>query len=185
MKNICMLRLSTTLVLSAALLLAAPAESYAAKIRKNRQPAISAEQSAQAEQDSSTGPSFQKGTETGNAEPVKDGAAANAAATDTVSTETAAADSKTEVSLGIFCTSGYSNPHGERSADGSAPQVGHTVSTDWSVIPAGSKIRLANSELLYTVEDRGVHGNWVDVYYSTEAEAETHGLQYLEVFLIR
>ena len=87
-------------------------------------------------------------------------------------------------SLGIFTTTGYYNDNGQASADGSWPRAGHTVSADWSVLPPGTRIRFADSDIVYTVEDRGVYGNWVDVYYDTSSQAHSHGLQYKEVILV-
>ncbi len=91
---------------------------------------------------------------------------------------------RNEISLGVFKTTGFTNPRGERSADGSVPQVGRTVAADWSVLPRGSKIRFAGSDTVYIVEDTGVRGQVVDVYYSNNSEAWAHGVQYREVFLI-
>lgn len=89
-----------------------------------------------------------------------------------------------ERSLGTFKTTGYSNPNGTRCADGSVPKAAHTVASDWGVLPRGSKIRFAGSDTIYTVEDNGVRGQIVDVYYATTAEAWAHGVQYREVYLI-
>ncbi len=89
-----------------------------------------------------------------------------------------------ERSLGTFKTTGYSNPNGTKCADGSVPKAAHTVATDWGVLPRGAKIRFAGNNTIYTVEDTGVHGQIVDVYYATNAEALAHGVQYREVFLI-
>ncbi len=86
--------------------------------------------------------------------------------------------------LGTFTTTGYYNSHGCASADGSWPRAMHTVSTDWSVLPPGTRIRFGDSDIVYTVEDTGVHGNWVDVYYETSPEANAHGLQYKDVYLV-
>ena len=91
---------------------------------------------------------------------------------------------RNERSLGTFKTTGYSNPNGTRCADGSVPKAAHTVASDWGVLPRGSKIRFAGSDTIYTVEDNGVHGQIVDVYYATTAEAWAHGVQYREVYLI-
>lgn len=85
--------------------------------------------------------------------------------------------------LGQFKTTGYYNSHGCASADGSWPRAQHTVSTDWSVLPPGTRIRFGDSDIVYTVEDTGVHGNMVDVYYETHSEAMSHGLQYKDVYL--
>lgn len=86
--------------------------------------------------------------------------------------------------LGTFTTTGYSNPDGSASADGTMPRAQHTVSADWKVLPPGTRIRFGDSDIIYTVEDTGVHGNWVDVYYPTHSEAWSHGLKYKEVYLV-
>lgn len=91
---------------------------------------------------------------------------------------------RNETSLGVFKTTGFTNPRGERSADGSVPQVGRTVAADWSVLPRGSKIRFAGSDTIYIVEDTGVRGQTIDVYYANTSEAWNHGVQYREVFLV-
>jgi len=64
------------------------------------------------------------------------------------------------------------------------PQVGRTVAADWSVLPRGSKIRFAGSDTIYIVEDTGVRGQTIDVYYANTSEAWAHGVQYREVFLV-
>lgn len=104
-------------------------------------------------------------------------------ASDGSSGETASSETGLR-SLGIFTTTGYYNNFGQASADGSWPRVGHTVSADWSVLPPGTRIKFGDSDIIYTVEDCGVHGNWVDVYYETSSQANSHGLQYKEVFLV-
>ncbi len=86
--------------------------------------------------------------------------------------------------LGRFKTTGYYNSSGNASADGTMPRVRHTVSTDWSVIPPGTRIRFGDSDIVYTVEDTGVHGMMVDVYYETYSQAMSHGLQYKDVYLV-
>lgn len=91
---------------------------------------------------------------------------------------------ETGVWIGTFKTTGYSNPNGNKSADGSMPRAGHTVASDWSVIPKGSKIRFGDSDIIYTVEDTGVHGTVVDVYYDDVSSADAHGVQYKEVYLL-
>lgn len=86
--------------------------------------------------------------------------------------------------LGNFKTTGYSNPDGSASADGTMPRAQHTVSTDWNVLPPGTRIRFGDSDIVYTVEDTGVRGNMVDVYYWTHSEAWNHGVQYKDVYLV-
>lgn len=101
------------------------------------------------------------------------------------STEKASAsDAAEETLLGTFLTTGYSSS-GSATASGSMPTAGHTVSADWSILPAGSRIRFGGSSVIYTVEDNGVAGSTVDVYYASYAEAASHGVQYREVYLVR
>ena len=111
------------------------------------------------------------------------GAALSGSGDSEASGETASSETGLR-SLGIFTTTGYYNNTGQASADGSWPRVGHTVSADWSVLPPGTRIKFGDSDIIYTVEDCGVHGNWVDVYYETSSQANSHGLQYKEVFLV-
>lgn len=87
--------------------------------------------------------------------------------------------------LGQFKTTGYYNSSGSASADGSWPRAKHTVSADWSVLPPGTRICFGDSDIVYIVEDTGVHGNMVDVYYDTYDEAMGHGLQYKDVYLAK
>ena len=86
--------------------------------------------------------------------------------------------------LGNFVTTGYDNPNGQPTASGLMPVENHTVATDWSVIPKGTKIRFADSDIVYTVDDCGVHGKWVDVYYEDHDVAWSHGLVYKDVYLV-
>lgn len=89
--------------------------------------------------------------------------------------------------LGKFKTTGYcdSTPDKlKKTASGVYPKKNHTVSADWSVLPNGSKIRIGNSDIVYTVEDTGVYGNWVDIFYDTPEIAHSHGEQYLDIYLV-
>lgn len=93
------------------------------------------------------------------------------------------------VSLGIFTTTGYCNCSkcsggSGLTASGTAPQANHTISSDWNILPAGSRVRIGS--MIYTVEDMGssVDGHKVDIYYSSHEEALAHGIQQAEVFLI-
>ena len=95
-----------------------------------------------------------------------------------------AADAEEESLIGTFFTTGYSSS-GSATASGIMPTAGHTVSADWSVLPAGSRIRFGGSSVIYTVEDNGVYGNTIDVFYASYEEAASHGVQYREVYLLR
>lgn len=144
-----------------------------------------AEIQAQEAMDAVTGPAFGISASAEAAAEVS-GETASEAADDVVTGEAPAASPVTGEKgayLGQFKTTGYYNDSGNASADGSWPRAQHTVSTDWSVIPAGTRIRFGDSDIVYTVEDTGVHGMMVDVYYDTYSEAHSHGLQYKDVYL--
>jgi len=91
--------------------------------------------------------------------------------------------------IGKFKTTGYNdstelNP--QKTASGVLPKAAHTVAADWAVLPPGTKIRLGDSPIVYTVEDKGsaVRGNTVDIFYASYSEALAHGVQYFDVYLI-
>lgn len=69
-------------------------------------------------------------------------------------------------------------------ATGVKPSLNHTVATDWSYIPAGTKILIGDSDIVYTVEDTGVKGNVVDIFLATNKEARKYGVKYKEIFLL-
>lgn len=89
--------------------------------------------------------------------------------------------------LGKFKTTGYcdSTPEKPRkTSSGVYPKAKHTVAADLSVLPSGSKIRIGESDIIYTVEDTGVYGKSVDIFYETYEIAHSHGEQYLDIYLI-
>lgn len=85
--------------------------------------------------------------------------------------------------LGTFLTTGY-GPTGSSTATGVWPRARHTVSADWDVIPPGTHIRFGDSDIVYTVEDNGVSGNWIDIFYGSDSEADNHGTENREVYLL-
>ena len=137
---------------------------------------VTAEEQAAA--DAVSGPSFGISAEQAAEEAAKEAAAAAQPSVQELVEHGAAGEY-----LGEFVTTGYYNPGGNASADGSMPRAQHTVSTDWSVLPKGTRIRFEDSDIIYTVEDTGVRGEWVDVYYDTSSEADGHGLQRKKVYL--
>ena len=88
-------------------------------------------------------------------------------------------------SLGIFKTTAYIAVAGAKTATGTTPKLNHTVSADWAQIPAGTKIMLEGSDIVYTVEDTGVKGKVVDLFLSIYEEAMEYGVRNREIFLVK
>ena len=91
--------------------------------------------------------------------------------------------------IGRFKTTGYNDStelKPQKTASGVLPKAEHTVAADWSVLPPGTKIRIGESPIVYTVEDKGsaVKGNTVDIFYANYSQALAHGVQYFDVYLI-
>lgn len=90
------------------------------------------------------------------------------------------------VSLGKYKTTGYCNCRkccgkwaGGKTASGAYPTAGRTVAC--GSLPFGTEI-LIEGMGQYTVEDRGVTGKHIDVYYGSHGTAWNHGVKYREVF---
>lgn len=91
-------------------------------------------------------------------------------------------------SLGTWKTTGYCNcrkcngkwAYGP-TASGKMPVEGETVAV--GNLPFGTKLMIDGHT--YTVEDRGVTGHHVDIYYDDHATAHGHGVQYKQVFIWR
>ena len=68
---------------------------------------------------------------------------------------------------------------------GTVATQGRTVAADPSVIAPGSKIALEGPDGLqeYIVEDSGVEGNTIDIYFNKHEDALIWGIQEREVFL--
>lgn len=89
-------------------------------------------------------------------------------------------------SLGVWTLTAYCNCSiccgkwaGGGTASGTTPTAGRTVAAD---LPFSTKLEINGHE--YIVEDRGVSGAWVDIYFDTHAEAVAFGLRSAEVFII-
>ena len=67
---------------------------------------------------------------------------------------------------------------GGPTASGTYPTAGRTIACD---LPFGTQV-LINGHI-YTVEDRGVSGNHIDIYFGSHSEALAFGLQYADVYL--
>lgn len=64
-------------------------------------------------------------------------------------------------------------------ASGAWPTSGHTVAAD---LPFGTRVEILGHE--YVVEDRGVSGNWFDIYFDSHSEACAFGMRSAEVYII-
>ena len=68
---------------------------------------------------------------------------------------------------------------GGPTASGTYPTAGRTVACD---LPFGTQVSINGH--IYTVEDRGVSGNHIDIYFGSHSEALAFGLQYADVYLV-
>ena len=71
---------------------------------------------------------------------------------------------------------------GNATASGEMPKSKHTVAHE--TLPFGTKIKFQGDETIYTVEDRGVFGDWFDVYFDTHEEALNYGMQNRNAYII-
>lgn len=94
--------------------------------------------------------------------------------------------------LGVFTTTGYCNCRkccgkwaGGPTASGNMPRANHTVAVDPKVIPLGTHLLVNGIE--YVAEDTGsgVNGKHLDIYYDSHQTAWNHGVQKLEVWMIK
>ena len=68
---------------------------------------------------------------------------------------------------------------GGPTASGTYPTAGRTVACD---LPFGTQVSINGH--IYTVEDRGVGGNHIDIYFASHSEALAFGMQYADVYLV-
>lgn len=69
---------------------------------------------------------------------------------------------------------------GSPTASGAWPVAGRTIAAD---LPFGTVLYIEGLGE-YVVEDRGVYGEWIDIYFDDHDQADTFGLQYREVYLV-
>ena len=71
----------------------------------------------------------------------------------------------------------------QKTASGTIPTAGRTISVDTSVIPFGTTVIIRGHE--YVVEDRGgaIKGNKIDIFFDDHDEALEFGRQTAEVFI--
>lgn len=89
--------------------------------------------------------------------------------------------------LGAYMLTAYCNCStccgkwaGGGTASGTYPTAGRTVAAD---LPFGTQLLINGN--VYTVEDRGVSGNHIDIYFNSHSEALAFGLQYADVYILQ
>lgn len=72
-----------------------------------------------------------------------------------------------------------------RTASGTKPKAGRTISVDPKKIKLGSKIKIGNK--IYIAEDTGgaIKGKKIDIFVRTHKEALRKGVKYKKVYLIQ
>ena len=78
------------------------------------------------------------------------------------------------------CSEGW----GRMTSSGNLAQERHTIATDPSVIPEGTKVEI--NGIVYTAEDigGGVRGNHIDIFYESHEECLQFGVRYAEVYKV-
>ena len=86
--------------------------------------------------------------------------------------------------LGEFRSTAYcaSETGSDMTASGLHARSGHTISADWSVLPKGTKVYIDG--VIYTVEDNGVWGNSVDIFFDSYQECVNYGLKKVSVYKV-
>lgn len=65
---------------------------------------------------------------------------------------------------------------------GAMPEQGVTVAVDTSVIPMGAQVMIEGDDTVYTAQDTGVEGAWIDKFYDSHAAAQEWGKQTRTVY---
>lgn len=71
---------------------------------------------------------------------------------------------------------------GSPTASGAYPTAWHTIAC--SEFPFGTVLYI-DGYGYFTVEDRGVYGEWIDIYFDDHAEADAFGMQTADIYLVR
>lgn len=91
-------------------------------------------------------------------------------------------------SIGTFKAYAYSldSDPSNMTRSGNRPVVGRTIAADWSVLPAGTRVRIGNSDNIYVVEDTGgnIKGRTIDIFMNNDTEARAHGIRYPELYIV-
>lgn len=89
--------------------------------------------------------------------------------------------------LGVWTTTAYcqcpeccGSWSGGPTASGTWPEEGRTVAAD---LPFGTQLLINGN--VYTVEDRGVYGEWVDIFFYDHDEADAYGMRDVDVYLVQ
>ena len=71
-------------------------------------------------------------------------------------------------------------------ASGRSPRVNHTIAADTSILPMYSQVYIEGFGT-YTVEDRGgaIKGKRIDIFVSSNREANRLGVKYANVYLVK
>ena len=69
---------------------------------------------------------------------------------------------------------------------GNRPVAGRTIAADWSVLPAGTRVRIGDSDNIYVVEDTGgnIKGRTIDIFMHNDSETSAHGIRYPELYIV-
>jgi 3D (Asp-Asp-Asp) domain-containing protein len=72
-------------------------------------------------------------------------------------------------------------------ASGERVKENHTIATDWSVLPKGTKVMIEGFPYTFVVEDRGgaIKGNRIDIYMESLDDALSFGRQNKKVWVIK
>lgn len=68
-------------------------------------------------------------------------------------------------------------------ADGSIATQGITVAADWSILPQGTVLYIEGVGER-TVQDTGVYGYWIDIYYNDHEAALDWGVRYVKARVV-
>lgn len=75
------------------------------------------------------------------------------------------------------CTSGSGKTY-----SGTIPKAKHTISADLDMFPIGTKLMI--NDIIYTVEDCGVSGYHIDLYFDKHEDTAKYGVKNVEVFSV-
>ena len=83
-----------------------------------------------------------------------------------------------------YCPCSKCSSYGYQTATGVRATAKHTIAVDRNVIPLGSKIRIAGSDIIYVAEDTGVKGRTIDIFFENHSETIEFGRRSGEIFIL-